>query len=210
MEKKILKAMYTYIASKDPVRPTLCGVFFDKDAIVATDTHMLVKYKTPGGKFAGKILDANGEEIKGQFPDYNRVIPTGDNLGEYIPRVNLEQLQKACAWFTRKVGFNANDCVCIEGKSISIKYLSVMLNVLLVADDIKTAVLHKTSDGRPAVITSKKFDMIIMPHNMDQAKVDEERAEDCPVVLSLENLINQFVFEGWKKQPTDDPMGWLD
>ena len=68
MEKKIIKAMYSTIVSKDPVRPTITGVFFDNDCCVATDTHILVVSHHANPKHAGKILNVAGEEIKGTFP----------------------------------------------------------------------------------------------------------------------------------------------
>lgn len=208
MDKKVMKAMYAYIVSKDQMRPMMTGVFFDKNAIVASDAKVLVKYKIPGGKFTGKILAANGEEISGKYPNYERVFPSVE--GQYFPPIDLEQLQKAIAWFTRQPGFTEDDTVLMEGKGVSIKRLGTLLNILVVGNDIKKAKMAKTQDGQPVVIHSPKFDALLMPMNADESKADNERVEDCPLVITLENLINQYVFEGWRPKTVEDPMSWLD
>ena len=199
MEKKIIKAMYSTIVSKDTVRPIMTGVFFDKDCCVATDTHILVVYHHANPKHAGKILDAAGEEIKGTFPNYKRVFPSKERMSHYHPRIDLVQLQKACA------------CVVgIRGKGLSIKYLSTLLNLFALTPEIKSAEIFQTPEANAAVIKSKNISALLMPMMVEEAKVDAPRADDCPVVLTLENLINQFVFEGWKPKPVEDPMAWLD
>lgn len=129
MEKKIIKAMFSTIASKENIRPTLMGVFFDKDCCVATDTHVLVVYHYTKAKHAGKILSVNGEVISGQFPNYKRVFPSKEKLNHFRPRIDLVQLQKACSWFTRQPGFTDKDMVVIRGKGLSIKYLATLLNL---------------------------------------------------------------------------------
>ena len=91
MEKKIMKAMYSSIVSKDPIRPIMTGVFFDQNCCVATDTHMLVVFNHTNPKFVGKVMSANGEEIPGKFPDYNRVFPSKERLSKFHPRIDLAQ-----------------------------------------------------------------------------------------------------------------------
>ena len=51
------------------------GVFFDKDCCVATDTRVLVIYNETKTELVGNTYLSTGEVIKGEFPDYNRVIP---------------------------------------------------------------------------------------------------------------------------------------
>lgn len=209
MEKKVLQAMFANIASKDQVRPILTGVFFDEQNAVATDTHMLVVFKYSNPTHKGKIMSATGEEIKGTFPDYNQVFPQKEKLSSYSPRIDVAQLQKACAWFTRQPGFTDNDMVIIRGKGLSIKYLSQILNLIALTPDIKSAEMLKTPEGNPAVIRSKRFKALLMPMQVDETKVDSPREADCPIIITLESLINEYVFEGWKPRPVKDPMGWL-
>ncbi len=210
MEKKIIKAMFSTIASKENIRPTLMGVFFDKDCCVATDTHVLVVYHYTKAKHAGKILSVNGEVISGQFPNYKRVFPSKEKLNHFRPRIDLVQLQKACSWFTRQPGFTDKDMVVIRGKGLSIKYLATLLNLFALTPEIKSAEMFQTPEGNAAVIKSKSLEALLMPMTVDETKIDAARADDCPVVLTLENLINQYVFEGWKPKPVEDPMAWLD
>lgn len=210
MEKKILKAMYSSIVSKDPIRPIMTGVFFDQNCCVATDTHMLVVFKHTNPKFAGKVMSASGEEISGTFPDYNRVFPAKEKLSKFHPRIDLAQLQKACAWFSRQPGFTEKDSVVIRGKGLSIKFLGNILSLIALTPEIKSAEMLQTPEGNAAVIKSKSFRALLMPLTVDESKVDAPREEECPVTLTLENLINMFVFEGWKPKPQEDPMAWMD
>lgn len=215
MEKKIIKAMFSTIASKDNVRPMLGGVFFDKDCCVATDTHVLVVYHHANAKHVGKIRTADGKEIPGKYPNYKSVFPSKGNMSHYRPRIDLAQLQKACAWFVRQPGFTDKDMVIIRRKALSINKLATLLNLLAMTPEIKTAEMYQTPEGNPAVIKSKSFDALIMPMAIDEdkagyeAKIDAPRVDDCHVILSLEKLINLFVFEGWKRRPVEDPMSWL-
>lgn len=209
MEKKVLQAMFNNIVSKDPIRPNLTGVFFDEHCSVATDTHMLVVFNYANPTHKGKIMSANGEVIQGRFPDYNRVFPDKKKVSSYSPRIDLAQLQKACAWFVRQPGFDEKGMVVIRGKGLSIKYLSNILNLIALTPDIKSAEMLKTPEGNPAVIESKYFKALLMPMQVDEAKVDAEREDGCPVCMTLEALINEFVFEGWKPRPAKDPMDWL-
>ena len=209
MEKKIIKAMYSNIVSKDATRPTLMGVFFDQECCVATDTHLLVVYHHAMPQHAGKILNAGGEVIPGNFPNYKRVFPKKENYKQIRPRIDLSLLQKACAWFTRQPGFCENDIVVIRGKGLFIKNLAALLGVFALTPEIKTAEMLQTPEGNPAVFKSKSISALLMPATVDETKIDAPRANDCPVCLSLENLINQFVFEGWKPKAVEDPMCWL-
>lgn len=210
MDKKILKAMYSSIVSKEDIRPTLTGVFFDKDCCVATDTHMLVVYKQTNPKFVGKIKAANGEDIPGTFPNYQRVFPSKEKTSAYRPRIDVAQLQKACAWFTRQPGFTDKDMVIIRGKGLSIKYLASVLNLIALTPEIKSAEMLQTPEGNAAIIKSKSFKALIMPMSVDETRVDSPREADCGVILTLEHLVNQYVFEGWKTKAPEDPMAWLE
>ena len=75
MNKKVIKAMYDYIVSKDHIRPILMGVHFEKERCYATDTHILAVYKYGSEKFDGQTVSVNGEKIKGNYPAIDRIIP---------------------------------------------------------------------------------------------------------------------------------------
>lgn len=98
----------------------------------------------------------------------------------------------------------------IRGKGLSIKFLGNILNLIALTPEIKSAEMLQTPEGNAAVIKSKSFRALLMPLTVDESKVDAPREEECPVTLTLENLINMFVFEGWKPKPQEDPMAWMD
>lgn len=210
MEKKIINAMYKTIVSKDPIRPMMMGVFFDTECAVASDTHVLVVYKHKFPTHEGKVLDANGEEIKGgAYPNYKRVFPAKEKLNKYHPRIDLVQLQKACAWWMRQPGVHEDDVLVIRGKGFKIKFLSNLLSFIALTPELKKGEMFQTPDGNPMIIKTKSFDGLLMPVMYEESHLDEDRQEDCLMVISLENLINQYVFEGWKPREVPDPMAWL-
>lgn len=70
--------------SKEQYRPNLMGVYHDAEnkVAVATDTHAVIVSKRDYIECEeSHIVDKNGDEIKGRYPDYKRVIPDTD---EYL------------------------------------------------------------------------------------------------------------------------------
>lgn len=207
--KQVIKAMFQNVASKDPVRPVLNGIHFEKERCVATDTHILVVYKYGSPELEGKVLSITGEEVKGNYPNVDRVLPSQQSQSHYPYRIDLNQLQKACAWAARDKDAHENDMVVIDGKALSIRYLNILISLFNVAGEIRNAELMKTDDSRPAVINSPLLTAIVMPMAYELSRVDAPRTPGDPITYSYENLINQFVFNGWKKEPVADPMAWL-
>lgn len=69
---------------KEKYRPNLMGVFHDAEnkVAVATDTHALIVSKRDYVECEeSHIVDKNGDEIQGRYPDYKRVMPDTD---EYL------------------------------------------------------------------------------------------------------------------------------
>lgn len=67
--------------SKDGYRPQLCGVFHDTEnkVAVATDTRAVIVSKNDYIECEeSHIVDKNGDEIKGRYPDYKCVMPDTD------------------------------------------------------------------------------------------------------------------------------------
>lgn len=67
--------------SKDGYRPQMCGVFHDAEnkVAVATNTHALIVSKRDYVECEeSHIVDKNGDEIQGRYPDYKRVMPDTD------------------------------------------------------------------------------------------------------------------------------------
>lgn len=70
--------------AKDPSRPLFQGICFDGKRIVATNTHVLVGVTNFISE--PKIVHyKTGEEIKGTYPDFDKVIPesTENNIAAY-------------------------------------------------------------------------------------------------------------------------------
>lgn len=209
MDKKIVKAMYTNIVSKDNQSPVLNGVHFEKDRCYATDTKILVVYHKGSSNFDGKTLDLSGTELNGRFPNVDSVMPKTDALNKFGARIDLEQLQKACNWHLRLPESTKNDGVVIEDVCYNLECLQKILNVFQAASELKTATMLKTEKQKPTVIKGKSLEAIIMPMQYSETSVDAERQPEGSAVHSYENFINTFVFEGWKKQPVATEMSWL-
>ena len=62
---------------KEPVRPQMYGVYHSPDGeAVSTDAYVLVVSKSAYDKSKkGKIVDKDGKEIIGKYPDYRKVLP---------------------------------------------------------------------------------------------------------------------------------------
>lgn len=208
MDKKIIKALYG-VTAKDKIRPLLEGVYFDKKCCVATDTHLLVVYNESSEKHAGKVLSITGEEIKGKYPPYQRVIPK--KAGK-IAKLDCGQLYRACAWWSKQKESNDDDSVVLEGTAVSIKLLARMLGLFALTRELSTMHLYINEDSsRPIKATSEVFTAILMPHQYEPDAVDEPRVlESERMVVSYENLINTFAIESTKpKEASPADMDWL-
>lgn len=65
------------IASKDDMRPVMCGVFHDKGYKVASDATVLVAVRDAYDEaLEGHILDRKGQDIIGKYPKLESVFPS--------------------------------------------------------------------------------------------------------------------------------------
>ena len=93
MDAKLKKQLFKVASSKNDIRRKITGIYYDKSGfVIATDGHKLAAIKCQFSKaLEGKIMDRNGEEIKGdRYPDWKSVIPSTDNAKEMI-HVNLKE-----------------------------------------------------------------------------------------------------------------------
>jgi hypothetical protein len=68
--------IFKHCEKKGILRPSLKGVFHDKGQRVATDTHQIAIIKCDYPKeYEGKIIDKEGKEIEGKFPNYESILP---------------------------------------------------------------------------------------------------------------------------------------
>ena len=208
MNKKIIKAMLTDVASTDSYRPIMCGVHFESGRCYATDTHILVVYNEGSDKHSGKTINFNGEEIDGPYPAVDRVIPQKPTNPHVM---DFRQLYRACSWWNRQSDHHRDDRLVIKNQGINIGYLARVLNLFNLASELGTVKLWLNEKGRPILLKSDTFTAIIMPCEFNEEFVDDERElPDSPIFISYANLVNTFALESCRpKENPNEPLGWL-
>lgn len=209
MNKKVIKALYDYIAGKEQIRPNIMGVHFEKERCYATDTRILAVYKFGSEKFAGQTININGELVKGKFPPVDRVIPK--KLSNPLS-VDFRQLRAACSWWTKQSGHNPEDQVVLNGTVLSIRYLSRMLYLFSLTAELGSLTFYLNADAsRPVVAVSESFTILLMPCQLeDESKIDDERIADEHITVSYANLINTYALNVCRpKAKKSEPMSWL-
>lgn len=208
MDGKIVKALYTDIASKDPIRPLMMGVHFEERRCYATDTHVLVIYNESDARFAGKTLNATGTEIQGNYPSVDRVVPKEVcNLF----KGDKAQLYRALCWWTRQKDSHSEDRVVIGEQTFTITLLKRMLYVLSLTAEFGTSKFWLNEQARPAKIVSDNLTAVIMPcQPTTQEEIDDVRSFESPVTVSYANLINTYALESSKpKEVAPAAFDWL-
>lgn len=206
MNKKIIKAMFSYAVSKEESRPIMKGIHFSEDACIATDTHVLVVYKETKPELIGKTMLLNGAVVKGKYIDYKRVIPK--KAGTPI-NVDWKQVYNALKWHKKQPNFNPNDRVCIGGCHLSIEYLLNLLEIYKMAGDLFFIRAVTYEPARPMLLESEQLKSVIMPCVPDEENVDKERVDCASVVVSHENLILTYAMESSKPKEVVEEMAWL-
>ncbi len=207
MDKKVLKQMYADIVSKDFIRPMMTGIHFEEEECVASDTHVLVVYKQGSKNLAGKTLNAEGEECKGLYPNWKRVIPA-EMPHDALP-INLSQLHKALKWHRQQPTSNKGDMVAFDENIISVDYLYRVLNIYVAAGELPLCKFYLNGKDRPAKLESPSLTSIVMPVHNGTMEIDAEREPDMPCILSYETLINNYAFNSWKKIEKPMELTWI-
>lgn len=206
MNKKIIKALFSYAVSKDTIRPLMQGVHFAEDGCVASDTHILVLYKEVKKDHIGKTMLPTGEQVKGKYPDYKRVLPK--ESGKPV-KVNWKQVYNALKWYKKQPDYNVNDRVCIGGCHLSMANLLNLLEVYKAADDLSFMKASVLDPARPMMLESEQLKSIIMPCGPEEENIDKLR-EDCgSVIMSYENFILTYATESSKPKEVVEEMSWL-
>ena len=207
MNKKIIKAMYLNIASKDPNRPVMNGVHFEEGRCYASDGHVLVILNEGSKVFDGKTLSIEGEEIEGYYPNVDSVFPQRKETDTEFA-LDVKQLKDACSYHMRRQDTTDKDAVVINGVAFNVRTMFRLLTTLLLADvrDVK----FTTRDRSNAVVVENGtlLRCLIMPTVYSDEQIDAEAELGDPVVLSYENFINDFVFNGWKKPQVKEDLAW--
>lgn len=209
MDKKIVKALFSEIASKDPIRPLMMGVHFEDKWCAATDTHVLVVYNESDTRFSGKTIGSDGQEISGKYPDVLRVIPKDNNA---LFNGDLGQLFRALQWWSREKDTHPDDKVVIGDQTFCIVTLKKMLYMLSLTSEFGTSKFYLGEQGRPGKLLSETFTAVAMPCTPTPIEsIDDVRTTDCPMTVSYANLINTFAIESCKpKVTTPSAFDWLN
>lgn len=206
MNKKIVKALFSYAVSKEEIRPILQGVHFEEDVCVASDTHVLVVYKASNPALAGKTKLEDGTDIQGTYPSFKRVIPK--KAGKPV-NYNWGQVYRAIKWFKKQEGFHPNDRLTIGNCHVAMLTLLNALEVFNAAGDLGFMKVSTIDPGRPILLESEQLTAIVMPCQSEPEKVDLERQDCESVVVSYANLINTYAIESAKPKEAKVEMAWL-
>jgi len=209
MDKKIIKAMYANATSRDELHPQLCGVHFEENRCYASDGHVLTIFNEGSKSFNGKTIDLDGTVIEGRFPNVDAVFPAKDDWKDFGARIDLQQLQRACAWQRRRIGSNQRDLVVFGDIGLTIEALNRVLLIYQAAGELDGAEIFSTGNNRPVVVSSGRLKSLLMPALFEIKSVDQEREEGCPTAISYGELINDYVFNSWKREPIAEPLAWL-
>lgn len=208
MEKKIVSQMFADIVGKDFIRPLMMGIHFEEERCYASDTHVLAVYHQSDSRFAGKTIGKDGQEIKGKYPNIDRVIPT--EMPEAPLDINLQQLYKALKWHKRQKNNTPNDAIAFGEVVLNINYLFKLFNLISVAGELSQCQFTLNAVGRPCMVTSPSITAIIMPVHYEDRIVDNEKEWDGDMsILSYETVINNYAFNGWKPEVKEEKLAWL-
>ncbi len=199
--------MFTDVVGRDSYRPALMGIHFEDDCCVATDTYILVVYNQGSTNFAGKTIDVNGEECKGKFPEWKRVLP--NQMSGAPVSINLCQLHKALKWHKRQADSQKDDKVAFGHLFLSVDLLIRLMNVFVAAGELCQCKFYLNEPTRPAIFESPSLTAIIMPNAEDNIEVDGERIPDTAAVFSYETIINNYAFNSWKKAEKPAELAWV-
>lgn len=206
MNKKIVKAMFSYAVSKEQVRPLMQGVHFEEDVCVASDTHVLVVYKASNPALAGKTKLEDGTDIEGRYPSFKRVIPK--KAGTPV-NYNWSQVYKAIKWFKKQEGYNPQDKLAVGEAQVTMEILLSALEVFNAAGDLSLIKSSEFGPSRPILLESDQLTAIAMLCEANPEKVDLERVDCESVIVSYANLINTYAIESAKPKEVKVEMAWL-
>ena len=208
MNKKIIKAMFQNICSKDEMRPVMGGVHFERERCYASDGHVLVIYKEGSEKLDGKTLTVDGQEIEGRYPNVDSVFPAKGNEGNPFT-CDFVQLKNACAYHLKQLSSTEHDRVVINGVGFNVRCLHRLLCTITLIGDPNHIKFFSKDASHAVVIESDQMRSLIMPSLYQEYEIDFETDFGETKTISYESFINNYVFNSWKKQPKDE-LAWCD
>lgn len=207
MNKKVIKALFANICSKDETRRIMNGVHFEQERVYATDGRLLVIFNEGSKALEGKTMSAEGQEIEGKYPNVDSVFPTKENQGEEFA-LDVVQLKNACSYHIKQLSATENDKVVINGVGYNIRLLFRLLCTITSVGNPKNVKFYSKGCQYATMVVSDQMKSIIMPARFEESEIDDVQTEFMDTkTISYENLINDFVFNGWKKQPKQE-LAW--
>jgi len=153
--KKVRVFDFRKCASTDETKYWMTGVYHDKGYKVATDGRMLAKIKSDYPEmYEGKIMAFDGDEIKGDFPKYERVIPHDKDLVK-VDCPSVELLDAA-----RKM---PGHVVNLAGRFIIPKYWGIVYNFVEVFGEAEMFIAKKEPERKAVVFKNNDNMLVIMP-----------------------------------------------
>lgn len=207
MNKKIIKAMYQNIASKDENIPVMQGVHFEEGRCYASDGHILVILNEGSKTLDGKTLSLEGQEIEGRFPNVDSVFPQQQET-DTVFCLDLKQLKDACLYHARKQETTDKDIVVINGVGFNIGMLVRLLNTVMLGGTKDVKFIIRDRSHAVVIENGTMMRCLIMPTLYLDEAVDAGVDPGDIAIMSYENLINDFVFNGWKKAQPKEELAW--
>lgn len=210
IDKKVIQSLFTNVCAKDELRPIMAGVHFESERCYCSDGHVLVIYNESKKSLDGKTMTATGEIIEGRYPNVDAVFPREEDYGMMFT-IDIRQLRAACQWQQRQEDADENDHVVINSVSYNIPTLARLCNVLLLDTDPSKIKFYNSDPTKATIVVGTKIKGLIMPTLYEEVNVDAEREFGGSIkTYSYENLINEYVFNSWKKPQKPSPLAWLD
>lgn len=208
MDKKIIKAMFDNICTKDGLRPIMNGIHFEEKRCYASDGHVLVIYNESVPKLIDKTMLPEGMEQDGRYPNVDSVFPS-EKMEHTDLSLDVEQLKNACIWHNKKASASDIDRVVINNVGLNVNTLVRFLKVISLFGKQQTFSFY--GSNKAVMVVGENFKSVIMPMEYDESQVDSTAEfDDTCYVFSYENFINDYVFNSWKDEVQKKPLSWLD
>ena len=147
LDKNVLRVFKDVIKSVNSRRPNLKFVHFEKECLTVTNGRILVCHKIHDDFPKSDTLRILGDELieaeHVQFPQYEKIIPSGKMVRNYIGNIKNDYIASAITLLSDKV---------FEDKLLSItKYLTwndlyVLENVIMLKNEDTTIVIAPYND----------------------------------------------------------------
>lgn len=207
MNKKVIKALFANVCSKDETRKIMNGVHFEQERMYATDGRLLVIFNEGSKELDGKTMSVEGEEIMGVFPKVDSVFPSKENRGQEFT-LDVIQLKNACAYHLKQLSATQHDKVVINGVGYNVQVLFHLLSTITTVGDPKNVKFYNKGPEFATVVISDQMKSLIMPARFEEDAIDYIPTDfDDVKTFSYENFINDYVFNSWKKKPKQE-LAW--